>query len=81
MILQFTHHPNRHRFVPMRVGFVLRSKNRVRGAPSQRRIRRTCFCTAAMFEVILEQTGLIYLFNGRVKTQIPIARYPNRSLR
>ena len=74
-------YPNRHRFAPVRVGFVLRSKNTVCGVPSLRRIRRACSCTAVMFEVIAQLTSLINLLNGRVKTQIPIGRYLYESLR
>ena len=62
MILRFTRYPNRHRFAPMRVSFVLCRKDTVCGVPSQLKIRRACSCTAVMFEVIVQQIGLIYLF-------------------
>jgi len=73
MILLFTRHSNRHRLAPMRVSIALRCKNTECGVPFQRRIRRDCYCTAVMFELIAKQTGLINQLNSRVKTQIPIA--------
>jgi len=75
-----TRHSNSHRFAPMRVGFVLRRKNTMHDASSQQKVRRTCPCMEVLRVVIVQQTSLINLFNGRVKTQIPIARYLNRSL-
>jgi hypothetical protein len=68
-------YPNRHRFAPMRVGFVLRCKRAVFSDTSQRRITSVCSDNGYLGDVITRLIGLIVKLNGRIKTQIPIGRY------
>ena len=68
------HPPTLHRPEPMREGFAWWRKIHVSCPPPQRKIRDICFETVRLGDVIVRQTDLLVMSNGRATTQIPIAR-------
>ena len=69
-----TPNPLLHRLEPIGEGLAWRRKINVSCPPSQRSIGDICFKTVRLGDVMVRQTGLLVMSNGRATTQIPIVR-------
>ena len=78
MITSFFRYPNQlltlHRPEPIRERFVWWRKSHVACPLLRRKIGGICFGTVIMDDVMVRQTGLLVMSNGRATTQIPIVR-------
>jgi hypothetical protein len=81
MITQVIQNQNSHRLAPMQIRFVLRCKNTVYHASTQRRIGCIDYDSFNNCVRHNKQIGLFSSLIDRIKTQIPIGCLLNRSLR